>query len=411
MPTLLTCLLTLFATFVTLDDREQDVVYLTDGKSREGRVVYEDSTKLILLKGSKQTEIPLDEVTEVDAVSRNLASLLERLRDAGPLPQQSANGLLELARFADQGRLPGEAQLLRYAALLVDPDNELALEELGGRVRSGEPQLKHDRSWIPTSELGAPVEEWKDRWSVSTTHYELQSNQALPDVIAAAFDAERFYQDFYAWFAKPVQIIEPVELMKLRLHADEGSFPEPGDGRRGYFDPSDRSVAVDVRGPGWGERMVHELTRQLFFMTSQFSRKARGEVPRWLQEGFGVAFSAGRSGPPGLASHDPLALAPDAIRLHANASDPYDLDRVIVFTYEDFESKDMQALKYAQSYTLLHTCLAANNGELRTRLLEFLHAAYKGRAGPSEFEELIQLDDEELAELWREHLAQLVTQI
>lgn len=411
MSTLLTCLLALVAALPAADFEQDDTVFLADGKTRKGRVIYEDATKLILLKGSKRTEIPLDEVTDVDAVSRHLTSLLQRLADGGPLPQQSANELVELARFAEQGRLPGEAELLRYAALLVDPENELALEDLDGRVRKDEPQVKVGRDWIPTAELAEPREEWKDRWQFATTHYTIQSNQGLPAVIAAAFDAERFYQDFYAFFGRPLGIVEPVEQMMLRLHADEASFPEPGDGRRGFFDPEDRSVAVDARGPGWGERMVHELTRQLFYMTSEFSRSARGRVPRWLQEGFGVAFSAGRSGEPGLAEHDPLALAPDAIRLHAGARDTYDLDRVIVFTYEDYEAQDQQALKYAQSYTLLHTCLVAGNGELRTPLMNFLASAYDGKGGPTDFEDLLGVDEDELEERWAEHLAWLVSQI
>ncbi|GJM20773.1 MAG: hypothetical protein DHS20C15_06880 [Planctomycetota bacterium] len=412
MFSLLPCLLACLCALPVDEDREEtDTVYLLDGKTREGRVVYEDADTLVLLKGTRETEIPQAEIQDVDAIGRHLNALLDRIQAAGPLPQQSAANLLELARFADQARLPGEARLLRYAALLADPHDEAALDALHARTRGDSSQIKLGKRWVDTRELREPIGKWKDRLSVSTTHYALESNQALPQIVAAAFEMERFYRDFFALLAKPVQLREPDEIMHVRLHADEGSFPEPGDGRRGFFDRTDRSVAVDVSGPGWEARVVHELTRQLLFQTSQRSRRASGEVPSWIEEGLAVSFASGRSGPPGLGEHDPTALAPHWIRIHAAAPRPFALDRVLVFSFEDFVSTLDQDLKYAQAYTLMHTMLASRGGQLRDEFLAYLHSAYLGQASNKRLRELLGVSDDELAELWQRHLNELLTQI
>lgn len=410
LPLLATLLLGLAA--APDDERQADTVFLLDGKSRTGRVVYEDPQTLILRRGSKDTEIPQAEIKEVDAVWRHLPDLLERLAKLGPLNGAAPAELLELARFAEQARLPGEAEILRLAALLRAPDDTDILDTLGLRTRKSGTQFKLADTWRSMGELGTPPENWKERWKLRTTHYELQSNQALGDALAAALDAERFFIAFYALLAEPVELLETREPMELRLYVDEKAFPEPGDGRRGFFDESDFTVYVDVRGEGWPERVVHELTRQLIFETSLNSTRARGEVPRWIQEGLAMAFANGRRGSPGDAAYDPAALHEDAVRTQWRAGeDTYDLSQVLVFSYVDFAAKQKQDLKYAQAYTLLHTLLWGDDGKQREAFLRFLRSAYAGQGSPSDLQDELGLDKDEIDELWVEHMSRLVRQL
>ena len=77
--------LLLLAGVVAADDfSQEDTVFLKDGKTRVGRVRYEDDDILVLRRGTKHTEIPQAEIADVDAVWRHLPDLLQRIASAPP---------------------------------------------------------------------------------------------------------------------------------------------------------------------------------------------------------------------------------------------------------------------------------------------------------------------------------------
>lgn len=368
--------------------REDDVVYLNSGKSAEGQLVYHDDQRLVLRKGSREEVIARGDVKSVDARSLTLDDLLERTAALGPLASAPVDGLLELATFAANGRLAGEARLLRLRALLTDPANAPALEALGGRVRGKTPAVKLEGDWIDVDQLEKHAEgRWKDRWTFDTLHYELQANLPLDAAIAAAFDAERLFDAFYELFGTELELREPYELMDVQIHADDGSYPEPSDRRRGSFDPSDRILHVNAATGGWEPAFVHELVRQLCYETTERARSGRGKVPRWLAAGLGESLASGLGGTPGELTFDLGSVNYTHLRRHGQSDDPFDLNRVVSFTDEDFTGGADLDLKYAQSYSLVQFCLYGDEGIHHEGFVEFMRHCWQGKSSISTFRE------------------------
>ena len=384
-------------------DFETDVVTLDKGKPVEGRVVYEDDEKVVVRKGSREKEYDRAKVTNVESRVRNLATLLDRMDAVGTRLYDDAGELLELAKFAEAARLNGEARALYLAVLIADPEQPDALEWLECRERRGAWQIKHGSKFYPVTDLPTLVESWKDRWTLSSVHYEMETNLPLRQGIKALFDLERFYRAFMDIFQVELELYDPIEVIEMRIHDDEKSFPERGDGRKGWFDPSDRLThVVTVRKP-WRDTLFHEAVHHLFHMTTVRSASGKGRIPAWLDEGMGELFGTSLEGEPGFATFD--LSKPDAnwYRAHADADKPYDFSRMMAFEPDDYFGSVDRALKYAQSYTLTHYLLFGTGDDGRDKFMDFMRSAYLGRSSSTDFQKIMEVKrKDDFEEAWME---------
>ena len=388
------------------DELELDRVQLRDGGQLEGQVAYEDAESLALRRKSRITWIDRAEIVQVDARVRSLDELLDRLDALGPPGHRPQSGLLELARFALHSRLPGEAQLLAIEALLGDPESAEAAELAGAKWRRERWELELGER-APLSELIESGRPWKDRLALDTAHYHLETNLPLEVALGAAIDLERTQRAFQGVLGRELKLLDPRELMRVHLHADRASFPQPGSGRKSSFDPQDRIARALVELPPWRENMLHEAVRQLLFYTSRREPNAKGEVPFWFDVGLAEVLSLGSSGPLGAVRFDPGRVDATYVRAQSKARDPFSIERVLVFEPIDLDSHDDQLLKYAQSYTLVHFLLFGGDLDLRGAFLDSLRQAWDGKGGPSRFRKAIGVDLDELGERWTAYVATL----
>lgn len=377
------------------DEVEGDTIFLENDKTKEGRVVYEDDEVVILRKGSRETEYPRDEVKDVDSRVRSLNQLLDRLTDLGPRGYRDANALLELAQFCEAARLSGEAHMLYLATLLYDPENAGAIEALGCKQRKGHWSYKKGKKWVRNSELSAGDIDWKDRWELNSVHFTLQSNLPLGKAIKAMWDLERFYRTFFELFQHEVRLLEPDEVMDIHVHGDDKSYPENGDGRKGWFDPGDRITHLNASRSPWLDTLLHEGVHHLFYMTTVRSPGGKGKIPAWLDEGMAEAFGTGIDGDLGFATIDIGKMAPGHFREQANADKPYGFSRVLAFESDDYLGSVDRNLKYAQSYTLVYYLIFGNGGDRKDQFMEFMRSAYDGKSSSTDFQKILEIDSKD----------------
>lgn len=384
-----------------------DQVHLRDGTVLSGQVTYEDDLRLGLRNNSKDSWVERDTIELVDSRVRNLSELMARLELLGPPLLRPADGLLELASYAQHARLPGEAALLATEALLADPSLEAAAELAGARQRRDRWELNFGGRRQRLDQLLEGGRPWKQRVLIDTAHHRLATNLPLDQAIAAAVDTERLTLAYMQAFAHDLTLLQPSEFMLLNLHADPASFPQPGSGRLGAFDALDRIARAEVSRPPWREQVVHESVRQLNFFLTQRVANARGQFPLWVDVGLAEAFAASVTGPLGQSRFDPTAVDRRRFVLQARAERPLQLERVLVLSDEDLDSHQDQALKYAQCYTLVHFLLYGDDETRRDAFLQWLRAALDGKGSPSKLKKALGGNLDHLDHAWNEYVQRL----
>jgi hypothetical protein len=380
-----------------------DLVTLAKGAPLKGRVVYEDKDILLLRVGTKEKQIAQADITEVKSITRNLHTLLDRLgaADSGLTSQAQSDLLMELANFANENGLPGEARLLYLRVLLADPGHPAANAALGHREKDGKYTITHNKRPYSTTELANLGKDWGDRWTLETTHYKLLTNLDLPTAVDAAFDLERQYRAFYDLLKEHLRLLDIVEeKMLVQLHGDKGSYPEPDGNRRGYYDKPSFSLIIDASTGLVRGTLAHEATHQLLYVTTQRTRGAKGEIPAWLDEGLGEYFEAALTGQPGHVAFTFGTPVTEHLRAMKEADKLLDLNRVLTFETTDFYASTDGPLKYAESWALLQFALHGADGAYHKAMMDFIKRAYEGKSSMSDFKkclEPVELDDFEKA--------------
>jgi hypothetical protein len=391
---------------------ETDTVFLNNGKSLTGRVVHEGDEYLILRKGSRDKEVLRADIQDVDSRVRNLHALLDRLEDIGPGGAADANAMVELARFAESGRLVGEARALYLRALLADPSHEAALAALGCRERKKHWSYKHGSKWYRTDELRTAVDSWKNRWTLESVHFQLLTNTPLDDAINTLIDLERFYRAFFAEFQQELTLLDPDEVLEIHSHGDDKSYPQPSDGRSAWFGSSDRITHLNATRKPWREGLFHEATHHIFHMTTVRSRSGKGSIPPWLDEGLAVAWQTGLRGDLGYSDFDLSSIEARYFREQTGADKPYGFSRVLAFTTGDYFASKNPTLKYAQSYTLVHFLMYGNGGDRREVFMDFLRSAYEGKSSSTDFRDIIGYKSKDkFEEEWFESVAETASRL
>jgi len=390
-------LATLVLALPLVEDETLDRIETVEGQEYEGRVVFEDEEKLVLLIGSREKEFALADLAKVRSVNRSLRELLDH-QSATELDDLVATK--DLARFARSRGLHGEARALWLQALLIDAKDEEANEALGNRKRKGYYELRHGNRWWTLEDLKIRTTDWGEAWELSSAHYELRTNVGLKEGIALLFDTERFYQMFFDFMREGFDLHETNKIMKIQIHADEASFPEIVGTRTSYTDGENRAAYVDASAGLDRGALAHEALHLLVHMTTVESRQSRGFVPAWLDEGLAEYFRAALHGPMGRAAYTPGDKNYYHFKEHATTGHPYELSRLLQFGRGDYLVSSGTRLRYAQSYTLVDYLLNGDEGALRERFFDFIARCYEGRSSSTHFKKAMGLDEDELEEGW-----------
>ena len=76
---------------------------------------------------------------------------------------------------------------------------------------------------------------------------------------------------------------------------------------------------------------------------------------------------------------------------------------MLAFGTTDYQAGSDQALKYAQSYTLVHFLLHGAGEQQRAGFLAFLRLVYAGRGSASDLKKCLDTDWKKLARAWSEY--------
>jgi hypothetical protein len=370
----------------------QDVVLLLDGARLEGRVTSRSSRRVVLQQGSRELEIPAEEISSVDALEDRLAAVLEHL---SIVRSDDVVGLLDLASVCEARGLSGEADLLYLRVLLADPANERANEGLGHRQRSPESYLvPHGPKWVRWSDRIASAKDWNDAWELETSHYRVRTNVDLAAALNAAFDLERFYLFFFRVFGSEIDAHHVQDRMVVHLHGDPGSFPAIGYGRRAYYESGTRRLVVDAKSVLVRPALLHEATHQILDETAAGQLASDAGIPAWLSEGLAEYMATAAEGPPGSTTFLTDNVSHLHVHAHASASRPIGLAHLLALESGDFLTSEDAPLYYAQSYSLVQMCLDDPDARYRDRFMEYLAEAYAGRASASSFRNLVAREDD-----------------
>lgn len=379
------------------DGRKPDQVELVNGTKLDGIVVYQDPVTVILRSGSRDREIAMKEVAAVRSRAGNLRTALERWDALAPSDLPGLLGLSDSCRKLDLG---GEADLLAWKALLLDPRSEPAHLALGHKPSAGGWLVRTDSRSVAFEKLDALRRHWGDAWELETTHYRLRTNVPMRLVPDVALDLEGFYRAFFDRFGQQLRLLEVVEPMGANVHGDQRSYPEAAGARMAWFDARANLLVVNATSGLDRGMLFHEATHGILHSTAERTKSARGVIPGWLSEGLAEYMQWSLGGPSGHPAFVPGALARHHFAEQALAKDPYDLSRVLTFGSDDFLVSSKATLKYAQAYTLVHFCLHGEGGKHEKGFLDFVRGAYLGRASTTDFKAALGLPEKEFEKAW-----------
>jgi hypothetical protein len=378
-------------------DGESDLVQLKGGKELKGRVVYEDERLLVLRRGTRDTEIALEEVQRVQSLSRNLDALLDQAERCESWDPR-ANELLA-AQAAESG-LAGEAGVFWWRVLAREPGDEEAHRSLGHRKRGSGWAVPLGSRTVELEKRTGLAGDWGSAWEFSTLHYRLRTNLALDVALDLAVDLERYYRGVYALFGSELRLLEVCTPMKIHVHADRASYPENAN-EAGHYDEADDTVHVNASaGLSWAT-LAHEAMHQLLYDTAIRERSNSGSLPAWLNEGLAEYVAGCTSGQPWRLELSPGARIERHFQAHAGAKKPLSLGRVLNLSAGDFFASSERDLKYAQAYTLVHFCLHGGEGRYRPRFIEFLRGVYRGQGSSTDFKNALSMDARDLEDTWQ----------
>lgn len=378
---------------------EGDLVVLKDGKAMRGRVVFENDSRLVLRRDSRDTSMEQGTIERVRSRLRDLQTLLDDaagFRSAGGEWDRKALELL--GAQAEAAGLEGEAEVFRWRLAFLDPEDEAARTALGHKKRGQGwtiPYRGRAFAWDKRFEM---AQDWGSAWELASLHYRLRTNLSLPVALDLLLDQERVYFAFQALLGRELELNDVCEPMTVHVHADSASYPEQA-GEAGRYQPATDQVHVDAsRGLDFGS-LVHELTHQWLYDAFFRERKRDGQIPPWLDEGLAEYVRASVAHSPGVV-FEPGHPGEASFRAHAQAKDPHDLTRVLAFSSGDYQASSDRELKYAQSYTLVHFLLHGEEGRHRAGFFEFLRAVHAGKGSATDLKRALGTDWRKLEKAW-----------
>lgn len=393
----------LFLTLVPIvagDRKEPDLVVLASGEEVECRVLFEDDQEVVYRARKKEKRVPRAEVREVHSIERSLREFLERQEK---IALDDSAAVAELALFAEERNLPGEARNLWIRILTLDPENEQAWTKLGGVKQRKGWKLQVRGRFYDLEELRGRVSEWNNALELSTAHFLIRTDGDPLRALNATLDVERAWQAFYEVLGRPLRLFVFEEEPEIHGFSDHKNYPSPpAGGQKAWFSPLANTLYVDLSAEPTPREVVSELTQALLF--NAFRRSAdttTGEIEPWARQGLMSCFAIAVRPDPGKARFEfKLAYHPWFVR-QAEDPKPLELKRILTAGRGSFDTGS-EAERYGiAAYTLVHFLAFHEDGKYRAALANFLRDSFLGKGGKSQFLASVGVEEGVLEAEWR----------
>ncbi len=388
----------------------RDVVSLNNGKTVEGLVLYEDDDEVIVRVGSSERSFDREDVASVDSTARRLQAFLSNLANVDPFAANAADQWGLLAEMTDDAGLVKEARLCWMRVLLADPDRLDAHNALGHTSRADKRLVKLGGKYVTWDAFVEAHEDWQDAWMLETTHFTLQTNLELGAAIDAAFDLELSYANYYNEVARPLKLLEMTEPVEAEVHARDSSFRARTPGEKGRFDHTTETLMIDASPAidGYDRGILfHEVIHALLYFSIRQQTNGKNALPGWLDEGLAEYFAGQAKDGAGRVLEFGRARHLHNVRKHNDEADPLSLKRLLNLESGEFSIGGDTALRYAQSYTLIHFLLTSDGAAFRDPFFEYLRGAFAGKGSASSFKKTVARDLDAVEAEWTAHVAAL----
>lgn len=382
---------------------------MKEGRDLVGRVLFEGEEALVIDTGHKTRRVPLADVLEVESVERSLIEFLGRF-DAADLT--SPDQLLELAGWAEENELPGEARNMYLRVLSVDPENEAAWTKLGGTKskRLGW-RLKVRGKHLTIDQLRERVSDWHNALELTTAHFLLRTDIKPERALDLTINLERAYLEFYELFGKELELFVFDEVPSIFVYASDEEFPEPTfDGVNAWYTEDDNILYVngdELGGADARESMRHFVDLMLY---TSFKRTMGldGKPAPFVSRGVGLLFAAALDFKEAWADWDFDRPNQDMFRLHAAEEEPRSIAEIVNVSEGDYVSGDHASLNVAQTYTLTYFLNFAENGRYRPAAAKFFESSFRGQSSASQLEKILGTDLEEFGTQYEAYVDEMV---
>ncbi len=389
-------------------DPPPDTLHLARGKKVTGVILRVDADEVTIAQGSRTKTYPVSKIQAMEGPRVIYPDYVQKLREHFGDPEASADDAVALAEWCQENGLARDTDFLYLRALCLEADHEPAREALGHSRRGDGWVVKIGNGGKTTWEkLLKRRTDMKDAWELTSFHFEVQAAGALPEILESMAEMEQVYAAYFELFQGEVGFHEVQAAIPVFLYPGRDGFPSQSNFLDAYFDRSARSLR-SYFSEGVASRLQHETVHAVMYYTAREWEKKEPNLPGWLEEGLATYIDASLDGPPGSLTLEPGMLDEQSFRDHVQAKKKDDLTRVLNYQASDFGASTGQVRRYAESYTLTHFLLHADDGKKAEILSRFLALAYHGQGSMSHFKKaagLRKLDP--LEEEWEAYVEEL----
>jgi hypothetical protein len=265
---------------------------------------------------------------------------------------------------------------------------------------------------VSTEQADRMRADWRPPWTISTEHFDIQTNVPLAEGIEFSRRLEPFYRAFFALTADVVGDKLPLarRLRSPKLTADASYRPhrilyfadrdeylrrvrtvtrDDVSNSLGYYDPprpgkGDRATAYFFRDVGGqlpvSATLYHEVSHQLLFETAGRNAYLENVGDYWVFEGLGTYFETVEPLPDGVIEVGGL-VGPrlvEAVR-SLKAGKMLPLAEFLRQDQRAFNRNDRIYVNYQQAMALTVFLMQAEQGAYREPFLDYVRDAYRGR--------------------------------
>lgn len=303
-----------------------------------------------------------------------------------------------------------DQQLACWRALSLDPAHVPAHEALGHQ-RNGDAWLipvaeGQWASWPDAQRLHASQEM---PWTFTTMHFSVAVSGPLDRAVVITATAELLYGNALGLLQSRARMWDLCSPIRVHVWpARKRGYPDVDPNVSGYWDRGTRELQTwldDSSGysrPAHYERLLAEaiLDSAAVELTSSPS-----EIPIWMEAGFGLILEASTQWGSGLPACVPGLAAQEWVSRDAGLASPRNAGQVAVLARADLLGPQADSLR-AQSYTLLHHLLFAEDPSYQAPLREFLHGALRNRGGGSALRSAFGAEFDRMNANWRAFVKQ-----
>ena len=383
-------------------DDEPDLIVLAAGGEIECRVLLEGDQKIVYRAKKKTQEMARAEVQEVQSIERSLREFLTQFEG---ISARDTAALADMALFAEEHYLPGEAHNAWIRILTLDPEHVQAWTKLGGVKRRKGWELKVRGRFLDIQELRERVSDWKNALELRTAHFLIQTDAPPERALDVSLDVERAYLTFYDVFGKHIGLHVFDEVPEIHIFADPQDYPSPPTpGEDAWFSVPANTVYVNARENRDTGKILAEFTEALVFNAFRRTLGKTGQLEPWVLEGIKQAFAAGVRPVPGRVRFEFESPYIPWFELQARDWSALELEQVLRAGLSSFSSGTDATRYSAQSYTLTHFLVFFENGKHRPGFAEFVRDSFLGKGGTSNFFKALGVEEKALQREWSDYV-------